>query len=107
MKKQNRRLCYCPSNAKLEKFHPKATRKLFNSRLSRDIAFTVVQEKFERFAEILETAQIFLGPQWTQCPDLVRPGIMFLWLWGETPLILRRMGDSRVSWNLKDNKIMK
>ena len=50
----SRRLYYRPSDAELEEFHPKATRTLFVGGLSRDIASTVVQEKFERFGEILE-----------------------------------------------------
>ena len=50
----SRRLYYRPSDAELEEFHPKATRTLFVGGLSRDVATNIVQEKFERFGEILE-----------------------------------------------------
>lgn len=49
-----RRLYHRPTDAELEEFHPKATRTLFVGGLSRDVTSSVVQEKFERFGEILE-----------------------------------------------------
>ena len=51
---EDKRLFYRPSDAEVEEFHPKATRTLYVGGLSRETASNLVQEKFERFGEILE-----------------------------------------------------
>ena len=51
---EDKRLFYRPSDAEVEEFHPKATRTLYVGGLSREAASNLVQEKFERFGEILE-----------------------------------------------------
>ena len=51
---EDKRLFYRPADAEVEEYHPKATRTLYVGGLSREVASSVVQEKFERFGEILE-----------------------------------------------------